>query len=58
MSPFYLGRRLILFAGHKKYPVRLQHRRLEIVEHDTPGNAAKVPERILQAHQERIGRLP
>ena len=20
MSPFYLGRRLILFAGHKKYP--------------------------------------
>lgn len=31
-------------------PVRMQHRRLEIVEHDPPGHAAEVPERVLQAH--------
>ncbi len=27
MSPFYLGRSLILFAGHKKYPVAALQRR-------------------------------
>src|SRR5258707_493897 len=35
MSPFYLGRRLILFAGHKKYPALAPDRGRITVFRDT-----------------------
>ena len=38
-------------------PIRLRHRRLEIVQHDPLRNPAKVPECVFQALDEHFGRL-
>ena len=42
----------------KLEPVRLRHRRAKVVEHDPLRHPAEVPERVLQATHEALGRLP
>ena len=39
-------------------PIRLRHRRLEIVDHQPPGRAAEVMKGMLQAGDEVVDRLP
>ena len=50
--------RLQLRMQLRVVPVRLRHRRFQVVDDDRLGNAPEVAERILQRSHERFRRLP